>query len=214
MLVEEIEGGAYVLRVQPPLGAAADYNVEIATSPLLAFPVAGVDGRAAERGPTPLVGMGKIGLEHGPASVVGVHARPLPQGVLEVFDQGAHRVRGADRPPGDLPAHEHDPCSAHLGDLGAHLAQLLGAQPCLARRQLGQDPHAPLTGHDDAPHGRSRSGQKLGNEPLHPSWRQAIRRSKAAPGSGATLPSQPGAGPTRSGLFRVTLTVHPRPSPS
>jgi murein DD-endopeptidase MepM/ murein hydrolase activator NlpD len=48
VLVEEIEGGDYVLRVQPPLGSTARYGVEIATSPLLAFPVAveGVDGRA------------------------------------------------------------------------------------------------------------------------------------------------------------------------
>ena len=41
-----MDGGDYVLRVQPALGVAARYDVEIASSPLLAFPVQGVDGNA------------------------------------------------------------------------------------------------------------------------------------------------------------------------
>jgi murein DD-endopeptidase MepM/ murein hydrolase activator NlpD len=46
VVVDVIEGGDYVLRVQPPLGATADYDVEIATTALLAFPVDGVDRSA------------------------------------------------------------------------------------------------------------------------------------------------------------------------
>ncbi len=44
--VDVVEGGDYVLRIQPPLGAAAGFDVEIAPSALLAFPVEGV-GRSA-----------------------------------------------------------------------------------------------------------------------------------------------------------------------
>jgi hypothetical protein len=44
--LDALEGGDYVLRVQPLLGAAASYGVEIAASPVLKFPVVGVDDRA------------------------------------------------------------------------------------------------------------------------------------------------------------------------
>jgi murein DD-endopeptidase MepM/ murein hydrolase activator NlpD len=44
--IEVLEGGEYVLRVQPPLGMTAAYDVEIGVQPLLAFPVDGVDARA------------------------------------------------------------------------------------------------------------------------------------------------------------------------
>jgi murein DD-endopeptidase MepM/ murein hydrolase activator NlpD len=44
--VEVLEGGDYVLRVQPPLGLSPSYDVELAATPLLAFPVDGVDARA------------------------------------------------------------------------------------------------------------------------------------------------------------------------
>ncbi|HET7609257.1 MAG TPA: M23 family metallopeptidase [Gammaproteobacteria bacterium] len=46
VVVEVVDGGDYVLRVQPVLGAAARYDVAIESRPLLAFPVRGVDGRA------------------------------------------------------------------------------------------------------------------------------------------------------------------------
>ena len=46
VVIDVVEGGDYVLRVQPPLGAAASYAVEIASRPLLEFPVDGVDGSA------------------------------------------------------------------------------------------------------------------------------------------------------------------------
>jgi len=46
VVVDVVEGGDYVLRIQPALGAAARYDVQIASSPLLAFPVQGVDGAA------------------------------------------------------------------------------------------------------------------------------------------------------------------------
>jgi murein DD-endopeptidase MepM/ murein hydrolase activator NlpD len=46
IVIDVVEGGDYVLRVQPPLGGAARFDVEIESSPLLAFPVEGVDGRA------------------------------------------------------------------------------------------------------------------------------------------------------------------------
>lgn len=46
VVIEVVDGGDYVLRVQPVLGAAARYAVEIESSPLLAFPVQGVDGTA------------------------------------------------------------------------------------------------------------------------------------------------------------------------
>jgi murein DD-endopeptidase MepM/ murein hydrolase activator NlpD len=46
IIIDVVEGGEYVMRVQPPLGSAASFDVEIESSPLLAFPVEGVDGRA------------------------------------------------------------------------------------------------------------------------------------------------------------------------
>jgi murein DD-endopeptidase MepM/ murein hydrolase activator NlpD len=45
-VVDLVEGGDYVLRVQPPLGVDADHDIVIETRPLLAFPVDGVDRRA------------------------------------------------------------------------------------------------------------------------------------------------------------------------
>jgi murein DD-endopeptidase MepM/ murein hydrolase activator NlpD len=44
--MEVVEGGDYVMRVQPPLGGATSFSVEIETQPLLFFPVVGVDSRA------------------------------------------------------------------------------------------------------------------------------------------------------------------------
>jgi murein DD-endopeptidase MepM/ murein hydrolase activator NlpD len=44
--IDAIEGGDYVLRVQPALGATAAYAVDVSAVPLLAFPVEGVDQRA------------------------------------------------------------------------------------------------------------------------------------------------------------------------
>lgn len=46
LTVDVVEGGDYVLRVQPRLAAAAGYDIDIATRALLTFPVVGVDGRA------------------------------------------------------------------------------------------------------------------------------------------------------------------------
>ena len=45
-VVEVVEGGDYVLRVQPELGATASYDVGIESRALLAFPVQGVNGSA------------------------------------------------------------------------------------------------------------------------------------------------------------------------
>ncbi|HJR69844.1 MAG TPA: M23 family metallopeptidase [Gammaproteobacteria bacterium] len=44
--IDLLEAGDYVLRIQPPLGASAAYSVDVSAAALLAFPVAGVDGRA------------------------------------------------------------------------------------------------------------------------------------------------------------------------
>jgi murein DD-endopeptidase MepM/ murein hydrolase activator NlpD len=44
--VDIVEGGDYVMRVHPPLGATVGFDVEIDTGPLLTFPVEGADGRA------------------------------------------------------------------------------------------------------------------------------------------------------------------------
>jgi murein DD-endopeptidase MepM/ murein hydrolase activator NlpD len=45
-VVDVAEGGDYVLRIQPPLGGATHFDIDIATTSLLAFPVEGV-GRSA-----------------------------------------------------------------------------------------------------------------------------------------------------------------------
>lgn len=45
-VVDVVEGGDYVLRIQPPVGTTANVDVDIGTSALLAFPVEGV-GRSA-----------------------------------------------------------------------------------------------------------------------------------------------------------------------
>lgn len=46
IVIGVVDAGDYVLRVQPTVGAAAHYDVEIESSPLLAFPVRGVDSAA------------------------------------------------------------------------------------------------------------------------------------------------------------------------
>jgi len=46
IVIDVVEGGDYVVRVQPPLGGAASFDVEVEASALLAFPVDGVDGSA------------------------------------------------------------------------------------------------------------------------------------------------------------------------
>jgi murein DD-endopeptidase MepM/ murein hydrolase activator NlpD len=46
VVFDALEGGDYVLRVQPRLGASAGYGVKIEASALLAFPVDGADRRA------------------------------------------------------------------------------------------------------------------------------------------------------------------------
>ena len=45
-VIEVVDGGDYVLRVQPALGATASYDVGIESRALLAFPVQGVNGSA------------------------------------------------------------------------------------------------------------------------------------------------------------------------
>ena len=44
--IDILEAGDYVLRIQPRLGVSAAYSVDLSAQALLAFPVAGVDGRA------------------------------------------------------------------------------------------------------------------------------------------------------------------------
>jgi murein DD-endopeptidase MepM/ murein hydrolase activator NlpD len=44
--VDVVEGGDYLLRVQPPIGAVAEFDVEVEAKALLAFPVQGVGGSA------------------------------------------------------------------------------------------------------------------------------------------------------------------------
>ena len=44
--IDIVEGGAYVLRVQPALGTTGVYDIVVHTTPLLAFPVVGVDDGA------------------------------------------------------------------------------------------------------------------------------------------------------------------------
>jgi murein DD-endopeptidase MepM/ murein hydrolase activator NlpD len=44
--IDVLEAGDYVVRIQSTLGASAGYSVDMSAEPLLAFPVAGVDGRA------------------------------------------------------------------------------------------------------------------------------------------------------------------------
>ena len=46
IVIEALEGGDYVMRIQPPVGATAHYDVEIESRALLSFPVDGVDRRA------------------------------------------------------------------------------------------------------------------------------------------------------------------------
>jgi murein DD-endopeptidase MepM/ murein hydrolase activator NlpD len=46
IIIDALEGGDYVMRVQPQVGATATYDAEIEQRALLAFPVDGVDGRA------------------------------------------------------------------------------------------------------------------------------------------------------------------------
>lgn len=44
--IDVVEGGDYVLRVQPPIGATAEFDVRVEASALLTFPVEGVGGSA------------------------------------------------------------------------------------------------------------------------------------------------------------------------
>jgi murein DD-endopeptidase MepM/ murein hydrolase activator NlpD len=46
LVIDIVDGGDYLLRVQPHAGRAAEFDVAIRSAALLAFPVEGVDGRA------------------------------------------------------------------------------------------------------------------------------------------------------------------------
>ena len=92
--------------------------------------------------------MRQVGFEHDPALVVGVDARALAQRVLQLLDQVAHVVRGAQRPAGYIARHEHDPCARHIDDVAGHLAQPRRRPPAIVLgRQLGQDPRHPVAWH-------------------------------------------------------------------
>ena len=73
-------------------------------------------------------GRSEVRLEDGTTEPVRVDARPLAEGVLQLLDQRADTVGGADRRVRLVPDHQHDPGAAHLGDLGGHRAQPAGAR--------------------------------------------------------------------------------------
>ena len=118
-----------------------------------------LDGRRAERQPPGRARERQVGFEHGPVLAVGVHARPLAQGVLQLLDDIAHLVGGAQRAVGGVRPHQHDPGAAHGGDIGAHLAQPLGPERAvpLADEQA-EDPCSALTG---PVHSRPPTGVRL-----------------------------------------------------
>jgi hypothetical protein len=82
----------------------------------------GLDGRRGKGGPSGRAGPDKIGFNYGPVLAVGVDARSLAEGVLQLLDELAHLVGGAQRASERVVAYQHYAGAAHGGDLGADLA--------------------------------------------------------------------------------------------
>ena len=86
---------------------------------------------------------------------------------LQLLDQGAHLACRAQRAPGHLAGHQHDPRPAHAGDLGTHIAEAgrsrIGRP---AGGELGEDAQQPLTGHGSAPLTRTRVASHMSRSHL------------------------------------------------
>ena len=154
----------------------------------------GVKGEPAGR-----ARLSQVGLEHRPVLVIGVHARPLLQGVLQLLDQRAHLIGGAQRTL-HIPGHEHDASAAHERDVGADLAQSGRLRfGRTARGQLGQDAQESVAGH-----GLSGASDRLWScRPLSPTPQAAISR---------LLKPQWGRRPTGSGSNAHPNSVNRGPS--
>src|ERR1019366_4104874 len=115
-------------------------------------PDACFQGLGCEGEPTGGGGVGKIGFEHHLVVVVGVDARPLTQRELELVDQTAHTVRGAERPLWQVTRHKHGPGAGHADDVRCDLTQASGRPlPPTLGLYGGDDPLSPITGHSKLP---------------------------------------------------------------
>jgi hypothetical protein len=91
-------------------------------------PHAGLDGRRRKGQPSEWAGTDQVRLNYGPVLAEGVNARSLVEGVLQLLDEVAHLVGGAQRALGRVVRHEHYAGAAHAGHIGADLAQPLGPE--------------------------------------------------------------------------------------
>jgi hypothetical protein len=148
--------------------------------------------------------IGQVRLGHHHVLPVGIHARALPQRVLQVLDQVAHLVAGAQRPARYLTRHQHDTGTGHPGDPRAHPAQPGRRPPLPPGGQLRQNPLQPATRHCQPPDPRHTPGRP------HPAPSRSATCSLLRPRE-RTIRQGPGSTASRTvPIIDATPTANPK----
>jgi hypothetical protein len=130
-------------------------------------PRAGPQHRRGEGGPPAGHRLGQVGLGHRLVLLAGVDARAFSQRVLQILDQPAYLIGGAQGPLWYVTGHEHDPGAVHPEDPRARRAQPGHRPGAVGGGQLSQDPVKPVLGHV--------SGTIVGSSPACHQRRRADR---------------------------------------
>ena len=114
-------------------------------------PSPGIDRRPGERRPTKLHRVRQVGLGDRAALPVGIHTWAFTQRVLQLLDQRADVVRGAQRSLRTVIGEQHDPGAAHLGDLRTHRTEPSRRTTRTTVAQPSQDANHPIVRHHTPP---------------------------------------------------------------
>ena len=94
-----------------------------------------------------VLGLARSWLQHGPALVVRVHAGSLAEVELQLLYEGAGPVARAERAPGQVTGHQHDPRAAQARGRDGDLAQPRGLQIDALVGKPTQDPQPSFARH-------------------------------------------------------------------
>src|SRR5260370_10405188 len=78
---------------------------------------------------------------------IGIHARTFAECVLQLLDQVADLIGGAQGPARYVTGHEHDSGTAHPGEPWAHLAQPSTGPRVSVSGERGHDPPESVASH-------------------------------------------------------------------
>ena len=114
-------------------------------------PSPGIDRRPGERRPTKLHRVRQVGLGDRAALPVRIHTRAFTQRVLQLLDQRADVVGGAQRSLRTVIGEQHDSGAAHLGDLRTHRTEPSRRTTRTTVAQPSQDANHPIVRHHTPP---------------------------------------------------------------